>query len=106
MLAVTLRAEYIVQEEYFTFYYTNQSMKQLHREDGPAIEGYPSMIVLSDVYFTQQWFVKGKRHRTDGPAIVNLKVDGSAEYAWWLNGKEYTEEEFNSIGSGKGRGNK
>ena len=38
-----------------------------------------------------EWFLNGKYHRVDGPAI---------EYAngykcWFLNGIEYTESEFN-----------
>ena len=37
------------------------------------------------------WRRKGKHHREDGPA--REWADGSKE--WWLNGKEYTEEEFN-----------
>lgn len=37
------------------------------------------------------WNQDGKRHRTDGPAIEY--VDGSK--SWWVDGKKYTEEEFN-----------
>jgi hypothetical protein len=37
------------------------------------------------------WYLKGKRHREDGPA-----VDYSDGYkSWWLNGKRLTEAEFN-----------
>jgi hypothetical protein len=62
------------------------------------------------------WYLNGKRHRTDGPAIEDAngskswwingklhRVDGPAvEYAngdkwWYINGKEYSEEEFNII---------
>ena len=32
-------------------------------------------------------------HRTDGPAIEH--ADGSKE--WYINGKEYTEEEFDMV---------
>jgi hypothetical protein len=60
------------------------------------------------------WFLNGKYHREDGPAVedsdgskawyLNGKLhreDGPAfEYSggrksWWLNGKHLTEEEFN-----------
>jgi len=37
------------------------------------------------------WYLNGKRHRIDGPAIEY--VDGSKE--WWVNGVSMTEEEFN-----------
>lgn len=34
------------------------------------------------------WFLYGKLHRTDGPAIEY--ADGKKE--WWINGEEYSEE--------------
>ena len=37
----------------------------------------------------KEWYLNGKLHREDGPAIEY--VDGDKE--WWLNGKEYTQEE-------------
>jgi len=64
---------------------------------------------------TKEWFLNGKLHRTDGPAIeyangnkhwyLNDKLhreDGPAfEWAsgykeWWLNGVSLTEQEFNN----------
>ena len=70
-----------------------------HREDGPAVECANG---------SKLWFLNGKRHREDGPAIeyvdgdrywyVNGKChreDGPAiEYAWYINDKEYTEQEY------------
>jgi hypothetical protein len=63
---------------------------------------------------TRHWYLNGKLHREDGPAIeyangdrywfLNGEIhreDGPAiEYSdltpeWWLNGEKYTEEEFN-----------
>ncbi len=39
---------------------------------------------------TKSWWLNGKRHREDGPAIVR-----AAGYkSWWLNGARYTEEDF------------
>ena len=86
------------------FYYKDKEMKNLHREDGAAIEWKDG---------DKSWYLNGKRHREDGPAIewntgskewwLNGKLhreDGPAvEWAggdkyWYLNGKEYTEEEF------------
>ena len=37
------------------------------------------------------WFLNGKRHREDGPAI---EYCGGTKH-WWLNDVKYTEEEFN-----------
>jgi hypothetical protein len=37
------------------------------------------------------WYLNGKLHREDGPAIEYL--NGTKE--WWLNGEQLTEEEFN-----------
>jgi hypothetical protein len=78
----------------------------LHREDGPAVE-------LNNG--TKYWFLNGKKHRIDGPAIEcsddnqewyidgNLhRIDGPAIYSkyykfWYLDGKNYTEKQFNDI---------
>ena len=62
------------------------------------------------------WYLNGKLHRTDGPAIERAddskywylngefhRTDGPAmEFAngskhWYINGKQYSEEEFNII---------
>jgi hypothetical protein len=44
---------------------------------------------------TQAWRLNDKLHRTDGPAVI--LADGTQ--VWWLNGKEYTESEWkNAIG--------
>jgi len=40
---------------------------------------------------TKHWYINGKSHRIDGPAIENF--NGSK--FWYLNGKEYSEAEFN-----------
>ena len=55
----------------------------LHREDGPAIEG---------TYGTKHWYINGELHREDGPAIECANGD---KY-WNLNGLNYTEEEYYS----------
>ena len=38
------------------------------------------------------WYLNGKLHREDGPAIEH--VDGRK--SWYLNGVQYTEKEFNA----------
>jgi hypothetical protein len=62
------------------------------------------------------WYLNGKRHRTDGPAVEDVdgrkcwyingklhRIDGPAiewvngDKLWCINGKGYTEEEFNII---------
>ena len=45
------------------------------------------MIILNEYYN-----LNDELHREDGPAVEY--VDGTLE--WWLNGEEFTEEEFNS----------
>ena len=42
---------------------------------------------------SKSWFVHGKRHRLDGPAII--RADGTKD--WLVNGIQYTEEEFNNM---------
>ena len=45
-----------------------------------------------DEYGTKCWGnAEGKLHREDGPAVE--RDDGSK--SWYLNGKQFTEEEFN-----------
>ncbi len=39
----------------------------------------------------REWYLNGKLHREDGPAI---EFTGGDNY-WYLNGEELTEEEFN-----------
>lgn len=37
---------------------------------------------------TKSWYLKGKRHREDGPALEFTNGDKS----WWLNGKRHRED--------------
>jgi hypothetical protein len=62
--------------------------RQLHREDGPAIEWIDGR---------KEWYLNGKRHRIDGPAIE--WSDGSKD--WYLNGVKYSEQAFNQRTQGK-----
>ena len=42
-----------------------------------------------DAYGNKWWYLNGKRHREDGPAVEKANGD-----KWWyLNGEEVTEEE-------------
>ena len=57
----------------------------LHRDGGPAIEYGPH----------QEWYKHDKRHREDGPAFKTTDNGNNMRYEWWLEGIQYTEEEFN-----------
>ena len=86
------------------FYYSDEEMTVLHRQDGAAIEG---------AYGYKEWYINGVRHREDGPAIegangykvwyingVHHREDGPAiEYTdgtkvWYIDGVELTEEQL------------
>ena len=41
---------------------------------------------------TKYWYLKGKPHREDGPAVE--WADGTK--FWWLNGEQLTEAGFNA----------
>ena len=57
----------------------------------PTVEelGTEEPVVEIDEYGTKSWYLKGKLHREDGPAIEYADGDKS----WYLNDKEVTEEE-------------
>ena len=40
-------------------------------------------------YGSQYWYLNGKRHRTDGPAVIY----GNGAQRWCLNDKEMTEKQ-------------
>lgn len=42
---------------------------------------------------TKSWYINGKLHRTDGAAIEYATGDK----AWYLNGKEYSFEEWDRL---------
>ena len=60
----------------------------LHRDnDLPAID-------LCNGY--GEWYIQGKKHRTNGPAVF-YSLEHVEVKEWWLEGIEYTEEEFYHI---------
>jgi len=65
-----------------------------HREDGPAVEW-----ANGDKF----WFLNGELHREDGPAFElsngNKFWYFGVKRAWWLNGKQVTEEEHKKLTS-------
>ena len=64
-----------------TNYWYKKGTRDLHREDGPAIE-YPN----GDRY----WYQHGKNHRLNGPAVE--LIDGTK--CWCIDGKNYLEKEY------------
>ena len=74
-------------DEFGTRIYCNAA-GLLHRENGPAYSSQDQ-----DGYLYQAWYVNGERHRVGGPAIIHR--DGPV--SWFLNGVQYTEQEYNNI---------
>ena len=87
-------------------YFADREMTILHREDGPAVEGYDG---------GKWWFLNGKLHNEKGPAFEYANGDKSwwfngklhnkkgpaiewtnGNKSWFLNGEKLTEEEFNA----------
>ena len=64
-----------------TVYYADKTKKQFHRVDGPAVE-YPNG--------DSEWWLNGKRHREDGPAVVWKTL-----HQYYIHGKHLTFDEFN-----------
>lgn len=54
-------------------------------------EGSKSVMEINE-YGTECWYLNGKLHREDGPAVDYI----SGYKYWYLNGKEVTEEEVMS----------
>jgi hypothetical protein len=42
-----------------------------------------------------KYYLHGKLHRTDGPAVMRLHIEWYEEY--WLDGKKLTKSEFNAV---------
>ena len=86
------------------FYHKDKEMKNLHREDGAAVEwsSGDKFWFLNGVLHredapaveyangTKAWYLNGERHREDGPAVEWW--DGGED--WFLNDEKLTEEEF------------
>jgi hypothetical protein len=48
-------------------------------------------VCIVDQRGNKKWWVNGKLHRLDGPAVETPK----RYKEWWINGVQYTEDEFN-----------
>ena len=49
----------------------------LHRTDGPAVQ---------QPHGQREWWLYGKRHREDGPAVIGLDME------WWINGRRHCDD--------------
>jgi len=67
---------YVSRDTSYTEYYKDKSMTVHHRRDGPAFEGVGR----------KEWYVNGKLHRLDGPAVEWADVGK----VWWVNGCRIT----------------
>lgn len=59
---------------------------EYHCEDGPAF--------VREDDGRKCWYIHGNRHRIDGPAIMQPKLDGRIRFSWYLDGKVYPFDEF------------
>ena len=85
------------------FYYSDEKLTKLHREDAPAIEfanGSKYWCVDGKIHRedgpaaelgngSKYWYVDGKLHRENGPAVE----DKNGYKYWYLHDIEYTEQE-------------
>ena len=74
-----------------TDYYINDDFSVVVKEDIVIHDATYELDELIVNDGNQFWFLNGKRHREDGPAIEYKEGD---KY-WFLNGIEYTEEKYN-----------
>jgi len=46
----------------------------------------------------EEWSLDGEWHNEEGPTLICYRKDGSVSGKWWfLNGVEYSEEEWKEI---------
>ena len=74
-----MKKQFIKTTKYGTWYYSDEAMAVLHREDGPAVDN-----ANGDKY----WYLNDERHREDGPAYEGANGD---KY-WYLNGERHRED--------------
>jgi hypothetical protein len=67
---------------------------QLHCENKPAVSFGPGSGLREAISNQKEWYLNGKRHRIDGPAIYG---NCFGEISWWCWGKKIdcsSQEEF------------
>ncbi len=71
---------------------------KLHTDPKQLI-AYNKPYVITNSDGSKEWYLNGKRHRIDGPAIE--WSNGTKE--WWVNGKRYkSQHEINWASAGLG----
>ena len=77
-----MQEQYIhINKEGDKIYYKDKEMTIRHHRDGPAVE---------DADGGKAWYVDGKLHRLDGPAIEGTLVEGAGGYeAWYVDNKRH-----------------
>ena len=89
---IEIKYGYEVYEEEYNVYEFVPS-----RQDGPAIRGNyynsvtPSVDFMNVVYYAY-WYIDGKLHRTDGPAVLVRNYLGEVtKESWYIRGKKMDE---------------
>jgi hypothetical protein len=83
---------YIAKGQFTTTYYADPLHKIIHRDEKDPETGAPLPAYIHDLNMMKTWWINGKRHREDGPAI-----DNGYTRQWWLNGervKVKNQDEF------------
>lgn len=73
---------YIVRGKTNTTYYADPLHKIIHRDEKDPETGKSLPAYIHDHDRMKTWWLNGKRHREDGPAI-----DNGYSKQWWLNGE-------------------
>ena len=59
-------------------------------KDKTRLKIFGKQVMFVNLFETKYWFLNGKRHRENGPAIEYANGD---KY-WYLNGLEYSESDY------------
>lgn len=74
--------------KHFQFLEREDYIKIWRRKDGqPHRIGAPAII--SPRHQHEEWIVNGEYHRTDGPAVQGVNVNGPYQW-WWVNNVRMT----------------
>lgn len=73
---------------------------QLHREnDNPALIKFLNILdegndqINPNNFLTKEWYIDGKKHRVNGPAVINYRNNGEIyEEYWYIDNKKHRED--------------
>ena len=83
---------YIVKSSHCIIYYNDPLHNIMHRDEKDPETGLSLPAYINNENRMNTWWINGKRHREDGPAI-----DNGYSKQWWLNGERVdvkTQKEF------------